>query len=266
MRHLKTGQGGWRELTARDTRGQVRRMPQLPPVILLDLDDTILRFSAAGNECWEQLCGEHAPRVGLASATLLKAVGESALWYWSDAERHRIGRLDLRAARRLIVGRAFSALGIVNERAANELADAFTVLREELVRPFDGAIEGLRAMRENGARLGLLTNGSATFQRRKIERFDLAPFFELILIEGELGFGKPDVRVFHEALRHFDCNPTNAWMIGDNLEWDIEPAQALGIGDVWVDHAGTGLPAESPVQPSRTVQSLRDVLAGVGSE
>ncbi|HVN85701.1 MAG TPA: HAD family hydrolase [Candidatus Binatia bacterium] len=236
-------------------------MNALPPVMLLDLDDTILRFSAAGDECWRALCAEFAPGLGLTVQTLHDAIGRSARAYWADPERHRIGRLDLVAARRLIVRDAFTTLGCAADAEAVALADRFTFDREERVRPFDGAIETLQALRDHGTRLGLLTNGNGKFQRRKIDRFDLARLFDVILIEGELGFGKPDERVFRRALGDLACAPNDAWMVGDNLEWDIYPAQRIGIADVWVDHAGAGLPDDSSIAPTRTVSALAEVLA-----
>jgi putative hydrolase of the HAD superfamily len=236
-------------------------MRSLPPVILLDLDDTILRYSAVADECWEHVCAHFAARLGNVSKDdLMAAITRYASWYWSDRERHRTGRLDMQRARRDVVRAAFAQLHLEGLSVADELADRFTTLREEWVRPFDGAREALAAFRDRGARLGLLTNGSAEFQRRKIERFDLARFFEVILIEGELGFGKPDHRVFCQALAALSAIPSETWMIGDNLEWDIAPAQQLGIVDVWVDHAGTGLPSDSAITPTHTVAALAALI------
>jgi hypothetical protein len=42
---------------------------------------------------------------------LYAAVSRSREWFWSDAERHRAGRNDLRLARRHIVRRAFEYHG-----------------------------------------------------------------------------------------------------------------------------------------------------------
>ena len=54
-----------------------------------------------------------------------------------------------------------------------EIADSFSRLREKAVRPFPGAIETLRRLREFGIRLALLTNGHPSLQRRKVEAHGL---------------------------------------------------------------------------------------------
>jgi putative hydrolase of the HAD superfamily len=165
----------------------------------------------------------------------------------------------MHAARRLIACSALSAHGIELD-LCHRIADEMTDRKEDLVRPFDGALDVLHALRRRGHRLGLLTNGSAAFQRRKLLRFELAPLFEIVLIEGELGFGKPDRRVFGAALAHFGVPAESAWMIGDNLEADIKGARDLGIGAVWHDAQGTGLPPKPRVTPDRIITSLSELL------
>jgi putative hydrolase of the HAD superfamily len=232
----------------------------LPPVILFDLDDTILSFSASADECWRELCAEFSGRLRSSESALYAGIDASREWFWSDPERSRRGRLDMEAARRAIVGDAFSKLGFDAPDLARQLADRYTATREERVAPFPGAIETLAELRRRGRTLALLTNGSSKFQRRKIDRFELSGFFDLIWIEGEMGVGKPDRRVFLGALEELDASPGDAWMVGDNLTADIEPAQQLGLTTVWVDHASTGLPNESPVEPTRSVAAISELL------
>jgi putative hydrolase of the HAD superfamily len=173
--------------------------------------------------------------------------------------------LGLQAARREIVRLALKNLDVIGCQAlGNEMADSFTILREDLVEPFPGALEALYAFRCAGARLGLLTNGSAEFQRKKIERFNLPALFEVILIESEFGIGKPDPRVFQQALSVLGVGPADAWMVGNDLTYDIQPALALGLTAVWVDIAKTGLPPGCSIIPTRTIHSLAELVDGCG--
>jgi putative hydrolase of the HAD superfamily len=189
----------------------------------------------------------------------MEAINQTRHWYWSEPERHRQGRMNMEAARRHIVRLAFAKLALESSEIADELADAFTQQREELVRPFPGAVETLRALRERGARMALITNGTAQFQRRKIERFGLKPYFELILIEGEFGAGKPEEVVYRHVLERLGVPAREAWMVGDNLEWDVAAPQRLGLTGVWVDRAGTGLAAGSAVRPDRVIREFREL-------
>jgi putative hydrolase of the HAD superfamily len=53
-----------------------------------------------------------------------------------------------------------------------------------------------------------------------------------------LGFFKPDVRIFKEALHQLGVEPGDAVMVGDSLEKDCAPARSLGLKTVWVRNPG----------------------------
>ena len=233
----------------------------LPRALLLDLDDTILDSYSDPDEAWLHLCHEFACRVETVTAGELHAAVLSFRdRFWGDSERARQGRLHLREARREIVLRAFTCLNIPNSSIAGYMADRYTIIREEAVRPFPGSIDALRQLQNAGIRLGLITNGAARAQRDKIESFDLVELFEHIQIEGELGVGKPDERAFRLALDALGVEATEAWMVGDNLEFDIRGAQQAGIYAVWVDARGGGLPDGTTVRPDRIIGALSDLV------
>ncbi|HKY21841.1 MAG TPA: HAD family hydrolase [Vicinamibacterales bacterium] len=177
-------------------------------------------------------------------------------WFWADPERHRAGRLELEAARREVVRLTLLEMGIADAQLAADIGDAYSHRRDTYMKPLPDAIDTVRWFRESGCRLALLTNGAGPAQRRKIARFGLGDLFDAILVEGEMGFGKPDERVYLRALKELDAPASDTWMVGDNLEWDVAAPQKLGISGIWVDRRGRGFPATSQVQPDRIVPSL----------
>ena len=212
----------------------------VPQFLILDLDDTILDYSAPAEKIWPRLYREYAPRLKLPVERLGQAVDESRRWYWSDADRFREGRLDLKRARRIFVRDALAKLGLTEHALGDRMADEFTLEREIVVRPFDGAIDALTMFQEEGAKMVLLTNGESSMQRAKIERFGLARFFESIRIESETGIGKPDPRAHRAALAALDAPPQHTWMIGDDWEFDVAPALGMGMRTAWIhEPAGT---------------------------
>jgi putative hydrolase of the HAD superfamily len=90
----------------------------------------------------------------------------------------------------------------------------------------------------------------------------LEQYFDSILIESELGVGKPEKRIFLYALKQLRTSPTQAWMVGDNLRLDIQPALELGMNTVWVDYDKKGLPGDSPVVPTSIINSLMELIGG----
>lgn len=241
-------------------RGYEMKGLPAPRAILLDLDDTIIDDSSVVDSAWMTACEEaaaHAP--GLEASALWTSIMEVREWYWSDAARHQAGRQDLRAAGTWIVAEALRRRG-ADQTPAGMIANRYRDIRDESLCLLPGALEALEGMRAAGLRLALLTNGSAAGQRAKIERFGLARFFDHICVEGEFGWGKPDARVYAGALRALACEPRQAWMVGDNLEWDVAAPMRAGIWGIWLDPTGSGLPESPPVKPDRIVGSIAELL------
>ena len=202
---------------------------RLPEAVLLDLDDTILADSSNVAECWRAACVSfHSQLQDVDPLTLYNAVERTRSWYWADPDRHRTGRLDLDAARREIVRMSLADLGFDAPALAESIAERYGSLRDLGVQPLPESMETLRWLRKKGCRLALLTNGSGPLQRRKIERFGLTALFEVILIEGELGYGKPDTRIYRRALHELHVAAAHTWMAGDNLEWDVAAPDGHG--------------------------------------
>jgi putative hydrolase of the HAD superfamily len=232
----------------------------LPRAVLLDLDDTILDDSGHAATCWSDACCAHADALnGVEPTALHDAIERVRRWYWSDAERHRVGRLDLLAAYREVVRMACEQVGLAGVAVADDIAAHYRAAKDSGIRPFPDAIETVRWLRDAGCRLALLTNGAAAPQRSKVDRFGLGELFDAVLIEGELGFGKPDPRVYVRALADLEVAPSDAWMVGDNHEWDVAAPQKQGIFGIWVDRWGTGPRPDWEVAPGRVIRRLPEL-------
>jgi putative hydrolase of the HAD superfamily len=235
--------------------------------LLFDLDDTLISDNTAVEECWQIACAEACEGSGREPGALRESIREVGGWYWSDPERHRVGRADLLAATVAIVREALLGLGADDEELARALAARYRRLREERQELLHGAVETLVALRRAGHRLALLTNGASGAQRAKLERFGLARHFEYIGIEGEVGVGKPKPEAFTRALAALAASAAQAWMIGDRLDFDVTGAKGVGIRAVWIDTAGAGLPPDHTPRPDHVIRSVRDLLtvASTGS-
>lgn len=233
----------------------------LPRGILFDLDDTIIAYSANSKTIWKEVCEEFSrENHKLEPESLYLTIKEVSNWYWDDPERHRIGRSDLNRARRVILEMVFERLGVDDIPLAHKIGETFQLRKEEGLYFFDGAIETLENLVNSNVALAMMTNGETLKQREKIKRFNLEKYFRIILIEGEQGFGKPDERVFIKALEGMNLAPDECWAVGDNLEWDVEGPQKMGIYGIWNDFRKTGLPEDSVVMPNRIINSIRELI------
>jgi putative hydrolase of the HAD superfamily len=237
----------------------------LPEAILFDLDDTILVEDKAAELAWEKVCRITAEKTALFDGKeLFKCINYIRKNYWNDAKRTSTedkGRIDFYYARMVIVRGALNELGCDNNNIAEEIVSTFSTLKQESIEFIPDAENTLRELKNNGIKLALITNGDGNEQRTKIERFGMERFFNTCLVEGELGYGKPDPRIFQIALTQLAVNSKQAWMVGDRLEYDIEGAQRLGIYSIWCDYGKKGLPGGSPVIPDKIINNIIQLLS-----
>ena len=236
----------------------------LPRAILFDLDDTLIRAYAQPDEAWRRLLGTFAEPLDAHDAGAIERVRvvlmDEARALWSDQTTAAKWRLDIPGARRLSTRRALARLGYDNEALADRIADAFTEMRRQEYRLYPDAHATVDALRQAGVKLALVTNGASATQRDKIVRFDLGHRFDHIQIEGEFGLGKPELAVYRHALERLGVEAWEAWMVGDNYEWEVVAPQQLGMCGVWYDPFDAGVPTHATAQPMRVIKRLAELV------
>jgi len=98
-------------------------------------------------------------------------------------------------------------------------------------------------------RLGLIADQPAT-TRAALERDRVAQYIDVWAISDEVGFAKPDPRIFAHALLEAGCRSGEAVHVGNRLDKDVRPAKAAGLRTVWL------LRGEAPPEP--TVEQLAE--------
>ncbi|RII98646.1 HAD family hydrolase, partial [Clavibacter michiganensis subsp. insidiosus] len=108
-------------------------------------------------------------------------------------------------------------------------------------RALPGAVAALDeiARRHPGLRFGVVTNGERSQQEPKIQAAGLTDRLSPVVCSGDLGFTKPDPRIFLLACRQAGADPADAVMVGDRLRTDAVGAVDAGLaGGVWFDALG----------------------------
>lgn len=109
-------------------------------------------------------------------------------------------------------------------------------------------------------RLGIIANQPAGSEKR-LEQFGIRQYFDVVAASAEVGFAKPDLRIFETAMAQAGCTPSECIMVGDRLDNDIAPAAALGIRTVWIKQGWGALgDVDLPeAKPDFIVESLTDL-------
>ena len=211
-----------------------------------DCDGTLVEFTAPYSEIFVDAC----LAVGVArddAASMLDPYNEAFFAAFDDfhPEPYRVG-----------MAAALEDTGLAESIGADAtaLAESLCATETTATTVRDGTRETLDALAERGVDLGVLTNGVAAQQRRKLEHHGLFDRFEAYLPSYEVGAHKPDPTVFSAARERL---PADEYVYtGDSLDHDVTPAREAGFRAVHVDHE-----ADGDVATVRDIGALGGLLA-----
>lgn len=132
------------------------------------------------------------------------------------------------------------------------------------IRPFSDAFEVLDQLRGR-VRLGLITDGRADGQWRKIEALRIKEKFDKIIVTAELGEGysKPHPRAFEEIAARLGVPHAACTYIGDNPLKDFVAPNARGWRTIQVKGEGrlySGLTSAPGGEPQQIIDSLHALM------
>lgn len=97
----------------------------------------------------------------------------------------------------------------------------------------DNTIDVLKRLKEN-YKLGILTNGDSFSQHNKIIQTNLEPYFDEIIVSGDIGINKPNKKIFDLMADKLNVKNDECMMIGDTYSTDILGAIRANMIPVWI--------------------------------
>jgi putative hydrolase of the HAD superfamily len=121
----------------------------------------------------------------------------------------------------------------LDQRMINEVLALFSSVKPDL-RLFSGSEDLLLALKKQGIKLGLVTNGNVATQKNKVRLLGVERFFDSIIYAREVGVGreKPDPEAYRLMLDALGVGAEETICVGDNPFTDFLGAKALGIRTV----------------------------------
>ena len=186
-------------------------MPQLPwaeiDTVLLDMDGTLLDLHFDNHFWLEHLPQRYAEHHGLtraqAEAELLPLFRDHAgqlNWYCTDFWSREL-KLSVRELKREVA---------------------------ELIALRPDADRFLAALRQTGKRVALITNAHRDSLSLKLERIELAPYFDRLISSHDYGFPKEDQQFWFALQQDFPFDPARSLFIDDSLPI-LRSARRFGV-------------------------------------
>jgi putative hydrolase of the HAD superfamily len=226
--------------------------PSLPdpdePVdaVLFDVDGTLCRYRRPGGE----LLSIAFDRVGVEPFFDVEAYHERYPEFLATTDDTATLREECFAALAAERGR--------DPADGRRVAAAFEAERDHRdVRPLPGATEAVERLAADH-RLGVVTNGGPSMQRRKLEGLGIDDAFETLVFAGYGTAPKPDPAPFERALDTLAIDPDRAVHVGNSIGSDVVGARAAGIRAAWLADGTDSLSGPDP-KPSYTLTSMADL-------
>src|SRR5579872_6295909 len=148
-------------------------------LVLFDLDNTLVDRTGAFQEWAQHFCTERALDAE-AEAWIVVADGDGF------------------TPRRQLFERLRERYGLKDD--VDELLEVYYERYFACFRPDPAVISALQALRDHSWRIGVVTNGGK-WQATKLERAQLSGFVDVLCVSEEVGWAKPDRRMFVEAAK-----------------------------------------------------------------
>ena len=95
------------------------------------------------------------------------------------------------------------------------------------------------------AKIGIITNGESTHQRKKIASLGMSKWMpeEAIIVSGDLKFRKPDQRIFQLMEERLELNGAQLLYVGDSFDLDVAGSTEAGWSAVWFNRRKRSVPS-----------------------
>jgi putative hydrolase of the HAD superfamily len=111
----------------------------------------------------------------------------------------------------------------------------------------------------NKYKIGLVSNFALPIAVKKtLEKFDIAKYFDALIISGDIGWRKPSPRIFKKALQSLNAKASETVFIGDSPHHDIEGAKNSGMRTILVKKASMD-EKEKIGNPDRRIFELKEL-------
>ncbi len=148
----------------------------------------------------------------------LRAAEEGRMFSTSQGESHAFWTT--------LYADMLSFLRIADEGAPQVLYETFSDPNTYAL--FPDAVPTIEEFRSLGLKVGVISNFEG-WLKALLDHLEIRELFDVVAISGDLGWEKPDARIFEWAMREAGVGPKQSLHVGDSPNFDAQPAHDLGM-------------------------------------
>ena len=97
---------------------------------------------------------------------------------------------------------------------------------------YDGVYEIMRDLKKRFL-LGAVSDGQSLWAVPELQSVNLEDFFQTVVVSGDLGYRKPDIRLFKQALDALQLAPQEVIFVGNDMYRDVYGGHTAGMKTVF---------------------------------
>lgn len=107
-----------------------------------------------------------------------------------------------------------------------------------LAKPFKETIDLLEKLKKEGYKIALISNTDCFTTDEVLDKYDLRKYFDEIILSYKVNMLKTNPKMYEMILKKLKVDKSDALVVGDSIETDMNGAKDAGINAVLVDRRG----------------------------
>ena len=222
--------------------------------IFFDLDNTLWDFPKNSREVITDLFHEYnlESRCNVTASDFIAKYEHINEVLWEKLRKQEITKEQLRSSR---FYNSMQHFGHDDYELGYRMEEEYVKRSPYKKNLMKGTLETLEKL-STRYQLHIITNGFKEVQYTKLENCGLKSYFNHIIISEEVGYSKPNSKIFEVAIERANAKPAESLMVGDDLEIDINGARAAGMQAI---HFTTQIPTETS-SSNESINALPELL------
>ena len=224
--------------------------------IFFDLDRTLWDFEKNSENTLLQLIETYGleAKCGVEAPIIIDTYKKVNKELWSQYGKNQITKEQLRSSR---FTKTLSTFNYHFLGFGNQLEKEYIERSPYQTHVIPGAFEILDFLKPKYS-LHVMTNGFSEVQHIKLKQSKLNTYFDEIIISENVGYQKPDKKIFEHAQNSIKALASTCLMIGDDHQGDVQGALDAGWSAIHFNSHGE--PGFSDHIQIKTLSELRSML------
>jgi len=147
------------------------------------------------------------------------------------------------------------------EQLPRLLAETYRAASRFRLQPYPGVEDTIRQLHPK-YHLAIISDGQTAYAVPELNAVGLSGYFDPIIISGDVGYRKPDKRLFTAVLTAMQMEPSEVLYVGNDIYRDIYGAQRLGMKTVFFK-SNQGAQEKEGVKPDYIIYNFPELLNAI---